>query len=173
MFEYEPYEHKVRGYGDGEHGNRCHLATESDPEEEVEEHDMQQVVHQMRPTESDAVLRRGLLLKREVGREVVVHQEAQHVADGIGHVHLYPVLQYPVDGIVDGSRCRTHDAESDQFAQRLFLLHVALILSAKIHKKPHIGEYSVFLFLFLSDLLYFCRQNTTSHDQISNRLPLL
>ena len=43
MFEYESHEHEVRGYGDGEHGDRCQLATEADPEEEVEEHDMQQV----------------------------------------------------------------------------------------------------------------------------------
>ena len=65
MFEDEPHEHEVRGYGDGEYGDRCQFATESDPEEEIEEHDMQQVVHQMRPAEAQSVLRRGLLLKRE------------------------------------------------------------------------------------------------------------
>ena len=105
MFEDESHEDEVRGYGDGENGKGRQFAAEADPEEEVEEHDMQQIVHEVGPAEAQSVLRRSLLLKREVGREVVVHQEAQHVADGIGHVHLYPVLQYPVDGIVDGSRC--------------------------------------------------------------------
>ena len=112
MFEDESHEDEVGGYGDSEHGKGRQFAAEADPEEEVEEHDMQQIVHEVGPAEAQSVLRRSLLLKREVGREVVVHQEAQHVADGIGHVYLYPVLQYPVDGIVDGSRCGAHDAES-------------------------------------------------------------
>ena len=132
MFEDEPHEHEIRGYGDGEYGDGRQLATESDPEEEVEEHDMQQVVHQMRPAEAQSILLRGLLLKREVGGQVVVHQETQHVADGIGHVHLNPVLQYPVDGIVDASRCGAHDTKPDQFAECLFLFDHILKYGAKI-----------------------------------------
>jgi hypothetical protein len=41
MFEYKSHEHEIRGHGDGQHGDWCQLSAESDPEEEVEEHDMQ------------------------------------------------------------------------------------------------------------------------------------
>ena len=165
MFEDEPHEHEVRRHGDGEYGDRCQFATESDPEEEIEEHDMQQVIHQMRPAEAQSVLRRGLLLKREVGAQIVVHQKAYHVADGIGHVHLYPVLQYPIDGIVDGCRRGTHDAESDQFAQRFFLLHVAQFDGKVTEKSP----YQRIFWLFISFSLRFAvflQANTALYDTI-------
>ena len=65
---------------------------------------MQQVVHQMGTPETDAVLGRGLLMEGEVGGEVIIHQETQRIADGIGYVDVDPVLQHPVDGIVDAGR---------------------------------------------------------------------
>ena len=118
MFEDEPHEDEVRGYGDGEHGKGRQFAAEADPEEEVEEHDMQQVVHEVGPAEAQSVLRRSLLLKREVGREVVVHQEG----------------------------CGTHDAESDQFAQCLFLLHITQNFGCKdTHFLPKIYNNSKLL----------------------------
>ena len=84
---------------------------------------MQEVVDQMGATKADAVLGRGLLLEGEVGGQPVVHQEAEHVADGIGHVDIDPVLEDPVDGIVDGGCRGAHDAEADKLTERFFLLH--------------------------------------------------
>ena len=140
MFEYESHEHEIRRYGDGEHGDGRQLAAETEPQEEVEEHDMQEIVEEMRTAEADAVLRRGLLLEGEVGREVVVHQETEHVADGVGHVDVDPVLQDPVDGIMDGGCRGAHDAESYQFAKCFFLLHIYGFLVAKVLKKVKINE---------------------------------
>ena len=123
MFEYESHEHEVRGYGDGEHGDGRQFPTESKPEEEVEEHDMQEIVHQVSPSESDAVLGRRLLVEGEMGREIVIHQKTEHVADGVGYVHVDPMLQNPVNRIMNARSCGTHYAKPNQFSQRLFFLH--------------------------------------------------
>lgn len=93
---------EVRGYGDGIHTQRCQLFAETKPEEEVQQHDVQTVIKQMGTAEADAVLGGGLLLESPVGTEPVVHQKTEHVTDGIGNVHVDPVLQDPIYDVVDG-----------------------------------------------------------------------
>jgi hypothetical protein len=59
------------------------------------------------------------------------------------------VLQYPVDGIVNGSRCGAHDAEPDEFAECLFFLHVASVFERKdTQKQGKSEEKKAFLLLF-------------------------
>ena len=81
-------------------------------EEEVEETDLQEVVEEVGSGKSDAVLGRGLLLEGEMGREIVIGTEAEHVADGESHVDIDPVLQDPIDGIVGENGKHTHHAKS-------------------------------------------------------------
>ena len=95
-------EEKVRGKGDGIYAERCQLIAEAQPEEEVQQHDVQAIVEQVGTTEADTVLGRSLLLESPVGTEPVVYNKTEHIADGIGHVHIDPVLQHPVDGIMNG-----------------------------------------------------------------------
>ena len=63
---------------------RCgsQLATDADPEEEIEEPHVEQVVREMGSTKAQTVLRRGLLPEGEVGRQPVVDEEAEDIADG-------------------------------------------------------------------------------------------
>ena len=102
MFKGKSYEDEIAGHGDGEYGQWRKLPTQTNPQEEVEQHDVQTVVEQVGTTKAKAVLRGGLFLEREVGRQPVVHQETEPIADGIGYVHIDPVLQDPVDDVVDG-----------------------------------------------------------------------
>ena len=78
----------------------------------------------MGSSESDTILGRGLLLECEMGGEIVVYQETEYVADGIGHVDIDPVLQHPVDGVMDSRRCGAYDSKTYQFAECFFLLHI-------------------------------------------------
>ena len=100
MLKDESDEDEVRGYGDGIHTKRGELLAQTYPQEEIEQPDVQEIVEEVGTPETDTVFRRGLLVEGEVGREPVVHKETEHVADGIGHVHVDPVLQDPVNDIV-------------------------------------------------------------------------
>ena len=102
MLKHIPDENEVRGDGDGVDSQGRQLAAESQPEEEVKQHDMQAVVHQMGTSEAHGVLARGTLLEGEMSRHPVVHQETENISHGVGYIHVDPMLQYPVDGVVDG-----------------------------------------------------------------------
>lgn len=132
MLEDEADHDEVGGDGDGEDGDGGELAAEAQPEEKVEQHDVEQVVDQVGTAKTDAILGGGLLVEREARREVVVDQEAQDVTHGVGHVDIDPVLQHPVDDVVDGGSRGADNAEADEFAKGLFLVHLLAILTAKV-----------------------------------------
>lgn len=90
---------------------------------------MQQIVHQMGASKAYTVLRRGFFLKGEMSREEIVHDKAEHIADGIGYVHIDPVLQHPIDNVVQGCCHYTHNTESYRFSENLFLLHISWLFS--------------------------------------------
>jgi hypothetical protein len=52
-------------------------------------------------------------VEREVGREVIVAQKAERVAYGVSYVDIHPVLQYPVDAVVEGRGNRAYDYKAD------------------------------------------------------------
>ena len=100
IFKDKPDNDEVRGHGDGIHAKRSELLAQAYPQEEVEQCHVQEIVEEVGAPETNAVFRGGLLMEGEVGREPVVHKETEHVADGLSHVHVDPVLQDPVDDIV-------------------------------------------------------------------------
>lgn len=132
MLEDEAYEDEVGGDGDGEDGDGGELATEAEPEEQVEEDNVEPVVDEMGAAEAEAGFGGGVLAEGEVGGEVVVDQEAQHVANGVGDIDVDPMLQHPVDGVVDGGGRGAHDAEADELAEGLTFVHLLAILTAKV-----------------------------------------
>ena len=68
-------------------------------------------------SEASSVAGVGMLAEGEVGGEIVVGEEADDIAYGEGDVDIYPVLQQPVDGIVDGDGQDTDDAEAENLAE--------------------------------------------------------
>ena len=102
MFKGKSDKEEIARHGNGEHSQWGKFPTQSHPQEEVKQHNVQTVVEQVGTAKAKAVLGRGLFLESEVGGEPVVHQEAETIADGIGNVHIDPMLQDPVDDIVDG-----------------------------------------------------------------------
>lgn len=151
MFEDESDKYEVRGYGNGQYGDGSQFPTEAYPEEEIEENNVQQVVCQVGKTETDAIFRRGLLLESEMGREVIVDEETQYVADGVGYIHIHPVHQYPVDAIVDGSRCGSNNTETDDLMDCFLIDHKTSFLLQKYKKKCTIHY-------LLGIILYLCTQ---------------
>ena len=123
MFEYKPHHQEVRGDGDGKHAQWGQLSTEANPQEEVEQNNMQAVVHEMCAAEADAVLCRCFLLKGEVGRHIVVGKETDHVAHRIGYIDVDPMLEYPVDDIVDCGRGGAHHSKTHELAVGLSFDH--------------------------------------------------
>ena len=121
FFKYESDEEEVGGDGDGIDTEGCQLAAESHPEPEVEEGDLQAVVEEVGSAEADSVALGGFLVEGEMGGEIVVDEEAEDIADGIGDIDVEPVLQQPVEGVVDGGGDDTDDAEAQNFAQCFFL----------------------------------------------------
>ena len=94
--EDETDQEEVRGDSDGEHSERGQFTTETKPKEEVEQYDMEAVVHEVGTAKANAVLGRGLLLEGEVGRHIVIGQETEYIANGISHIDVDPMLENPV-----------------------------------------------------------------------------
>lgn len=67
-------------------------------------------------TEAKPVFRRGLGFEREMGGEIIVEEKTDDIADGVGDIHIQPMLQHPVGAVVDGYRRGAGDAETDDFA---------------------------------------------------------
>ena len=58
-----------------------------------------------------------------MSRQVVVEEETDEIADGVGHIDIDPMLQHPVDDIVD-HRCNdAHHAKPQNLAKCLFSVH--------------------------------------------------
>ena len=94
---------------------------------------MQQIVYQMGTTKTNTILRRSLFLEGEMSCQEIVYDKAEHIANGIGNVHINPVLQYPIDGIMQRRSHNTYNTESYSFSENLFLLHICNI-AAKVQK---------------------------------------
>ena len=100
MLEYEAHHEEVRWNSYGEYAEGCQLAAETNPKEEVEQNDVQAIIHEMGSAEAYAVLGRSLLLEGEMGGHVIIGEETDDVSDRIGHIDVDPVLEDPVDDIV-------------------------------------------------------------------------
>ena len=92
MFENETYDEEVCGYGDEKDGKGSQQAVHSYPEEEVEQANLQEIVEYVGSNKSCSVLLWGFLAEGEVSRQVVVEEETDEIADGIGHIDIDPVL---------------------------------------------------------------------------------
>ena len=83
----------------------------------------------MGTTEAYAAFDGDVTAEGEVCRQPVVEQKTQHITDSIGNIHLYPVLQHPIDAIVYEGRQRTHDAEAENLISGLFSYHAAKVIN--------------------------------------------
>lgn len=91
----------------------------SHPEEEVEEHDVEQVVEAMAAGKSEELAPGGAGAEGEVVGEVEVPHETDDVSGCIGYVEVDPQLQHEVDGIMGGSCEGTYYAETDELKEPL------------------------------------------------------
>ena len=134
MLEDESDDEEVDGHGDAEDAEGGQDAVDTEPEKEVEQAQLQEVVEDVGSGEASPVAGVGMLAEGEVGREVVVGEEADDIAHGEGDVELYPVLQQPVDGIVDGDGQHADDAEAEQLAEGLAFEQIFDFHAAKVSK---------------------------------------
>lgn len=114
MFEDIPYEYEVDGHRDAEHREGSQDSVYTYPEEEIEETHLQEIIEYVSPRKPRSVSGRGLLLEREMGREIIVGAETHQIAYGEGYVYINPVLQYQVDGVMNGHCQNTNDSEPDE-----------------------------------------------------------
>lgn len=105
---------------------------DAEPEEGVEEAQLQEVVEDVGPGKAGTVLLVGIFAEGEMGREVVVGEETDDITDGEGDVDVDEVLQQPIDGVVDGDRQHTHDSEAEDLTKGLFLEQIPEFHGAKV-----------------------------------------
>ena len=91
----------------------------SHPQEEVEEHDVEQVVEAMTSGESEEFPPGGACVEGEVVGEVEVPHETDDVSGCIGYVEVDPQLQQEVDDIMGGSRKGTDYAKAYELKEPL------------------------------------------------------
>ena len=140
MLEDKADDEEVDGDGDAEDCKGRQDTVDTYPQEEVEETQLQEVVEDVGPGKARTVFLVGILTEREVGREVVVGKETDDVADGEGDVEVDPVLQQPVDGVVDGYSQYTYDSEADKLAKGLFFVHFLSFSTAKVRQKERFSK---------------------------------
>ena len=126
--------HEVGGDGDTENGKGGQDGGNAYPEEEIKQTQLQEIIKDVGPGEACAVLGGGVGTEGEVGREVVVGKETNHIANGEGDVKIDKVLQNPVDGVVDGYGQYTDYSEAEQLANGLFLCQIFDFHGAKVVK---------------------------------------
>ena len=132
MLEDVSDDHEVGGDGDTEHGKGGQNGGNAYPEEEIKQTQLQEIVKDVGPGEACAVLGGGVGTEGEVGREVVVGKETNHIANGEGDVKIDKVLQDPVDGVVDGYSQNAYYSEAEQLANGLFLCQIFDFHGAKV-----------------------------------------
>ena len=82
------------------------------PQEEVEEHDVEAVVQSVTASKAEETTPRRTAAKREIaGQEEIAHK-TKHIASSVSHVQRYPALQEEVDAVMHSGRKRADDAET-------------------------------------------------------------
>ena len=123
MAEDKAHEHEIDRNCDAEDQKRSHFIANAKRDERVEQHNMQQIVDKMCTAESHAALCREPFPEGEACREIVVEHQAEQIAGSIGNVHIHPVLQHPVDTVVERCGYRAHNAKAKNFAKCLPVNH--------------------------------------------------
>jgi len=132
VFEHKSDKYKICGHGNSQYSNGGKFTAETQPEEGIEKYDMQEIVYQMSPPEANAILGRSFLFEGEVSCQIIVDKETENISDGIGYVNINPVLEYPINDIVDGCCRRAHNAKPEQFSKSLLFIHIFLNYGAKL-----------------------------------------
>ena len=83
----------------------------SNPQEELQQEDMQTVVHQMSTCKTSTLLQRRFTMERELARQIQVAEPTQYVSDCIGDTGIDPMVKNKIDDVMDDSRCYTNNKE--------------------------------------------------------------
>jgi len=132
VLEDKAYYEEIDGYRDAEDAERCEDAVHANPEEEVKESQLEEIVENMGACKSGSVARVGMFTEGEMGREVVIGEEADDIAEGEGDVDIDEVLQQPVNSVVDGNGQHTNDSEAEDLTKRLSFEQIFDFHGAKI-----------------------------------------
>ena len=98
--KHKPHEQKVYGHGDGKHRERCPIGRQTHPQKEVEQHDVEQIVHNMGPTHAPQLAPRGTGAEGEPGSEVKVEKETDQIAQGVGQIDWQQGVECIVEAIM-------------------------------------------------------------------------
>jgi len=109
---------EIDGHGDAIDGHRGEPPAHAEPQEKVEQGELQDEVEAVGDAEAYAVpLGRGFL-EREAGGEDVVEQEAREIAHGKSHARVDEQLEREIDAVVERSGRHAHHGEADGLAER-------------------------------------------------------
>lgn len=127
--EYVADEEEVDGNGDGENGDGCQRLGHAEPEEEVQQRYVQEVVHQVGTAETESLAPRRTGAEGEASGEVEVGEETEDVARSVGDVDVEDKLKQEEESVVQGcGKGADHDEpyEFGEFVEWLHLLHFSI-----------------------------------------------
>ena len=120
MLEHKPHQEEVDRRGDAHHEEGGKPLRHVEPEEEVQQDDVEEVIDHMGAREADALAERRLAAEGEDAGQIEVAEPAQDITGCVGNGQsglIRQVQQIPkqqVDGIVDGSGNDAHDGEAQE-----------------------------------------------------------
>ena len=123
--QYKPDQQEVDRYDDTEDGDGSPLVGQTQPEEEIQEKHVQQVVHSVAQSKTYTFLGRRLGSEGEIVGSQEIADKTDQITNAIGHrnIHFRPQPKHSQIDAVMQCRCQhAHNAEADDFSYFFILV---------------------------------------------------
>lgn len=87
--QYKPDQQEVDGYDDTEDGDGSPIVGQTQPEEEIQEKHVQQVVYSVAQSKTYTFLGRRLGPEGEIVGSQEIADKTHQITNAIGHIHVY------------------------------------------------------------------------------------
>lgn len=93
IFKDEPYEQKIDRNSNGKHRYGRQRFGNAQPQKQIQQPHVKQVIDQMRTTKTESFAPRRLLSEREISRQIEVGYKTDGITQRIGHIDIDDPLQ--------------------------------------------------------------------------------
>ena len=117
LVEDETDNQEITRHGDAEHWQWCPFLGNAQPDEKVEQSNLEKIIEEMGTGKTDAIFLVGVFVKCETGCCPVVEAKANHIANGIGNAFVNVRQKEQIDGVSDGNGRNANHTEPEQFPE--------------------------------------------------------
>lgn len=115
VFKDEPHEQEIDRNGNGKHRHRRQRLGNAQPQKQIQQPHVKQIVDQMGATETKSPAPRRPLPEREVSRQIEVGHKADGIAQRIGHIDIDDPLQDKIDTVMQRRGKHAHHHKTEKF----------------------------------------------------------